>query len=152
MTTGSDRPVPRSTRILLLRHAQTAAPDRFHGAESDIGLGPEGHLQAREAAGKMAGLRPDAVYCSTMRRARETAGLIAEACALEPILVPELHERRMGSMSTASITEVRHQVDTHIRRWGEGDLDASHEGGESYREIRDRVVPPFVALADRHPG
>ena len=30
-------------RLLLLRHAETSAPDRFHGAESDVGLGdPDG--------------------------------------------------------------------------------------------------------------
>jgi len=27
-------------RILLIRHAETQTPDRFHGAESDVGLGP----------------------------------------------------------------------------------------------------------------
>ena len=42
------------TRILLLRHAEIAAPDLFHGAESDIGLGlePWGH-----GAGRSFGVR-----------------------------------------------------------------------------------------------
>ncbi len=39
-----------TTRVLLLRHAETAAPDRFHGAESDIGLGARGFLQAEAVA------------------------------------------------------------------------------------------------------
>ena len=34
------------TRILLARHAETAAPDRFHGAESDIALSDQGREQA----------------------------------------------------------------------------------------------------------
>ena len=34
------------TRLLLARHAETAAPDRFHGAESDIGLSDWGLEQA----------------------------------------------------------------------------------------------------------
>ncbi|RUL89068.1 histidine phosphatase family protein [Tautonia sociabilis] len=148
-----DRPADtRPTRVLLLRHAQTSAPDRFHGAESDVGLGPEGWLQAQEAAEALAGLRPGAVYCSAMRRARETAGPIAAACGLDPIVVPELHERRMGPLSGSPIAEVRAEVDRFIDRWGTGDHDAAHEGGESYRAIRDRVVPPFVSLAERHPG
>jgi broad specificity phosphatase PhoE len=152
MTIGSETDAPETTRILLLRHALTAAPDRFHGAESDIGLGPEGHRQAQEAAEGLALIRPGAVYCSAMRRARETAAPIASACGLEPVIVPELHERMMGTLSGASIAEVRDQVDVHIRRWGASDLDASHEGGESYRELRNRVVPPFVAMAERHSG
>lgn len=150
MTTGSSSTAP--TRILLLRHAMTAAPDRFHGAESDIGLGPEGHQQARAAADALAQLRPDAVYSSGMRRARETAEPIARLCGVALGILPDLHERRMGSMSNATIAEVRTEVDQFIRRWGEGDLDAAHPGGESYREMLDRVLPPFLSLADRHCG
>src|SRR5215218_2798151 len=75
------------TRVLLLRHAETSAPDRFHGAESDIGLGPTGQLQAEAAAQALRALRPDALYCSAMRRARETAEPIARACGLVPQVV-----------------------------------------------------------------
>ena len=145
-------PINRPTRVLLLRHAETAVPDRFHGAESDVGLGDVGHRQARSVARSLAALRPSAVYCSGMRRARETAGPIAEALDLEPIILPTLHERRMGPMSNVLIAHYRLAIDEHIRRWAEGDLDASHDGGESYRAIRDRVVPPFASIAAGHPG
>ena len=37
-------------------------------------------------------------------------------------------------------------------RWKSGDLEAAHEGGESYAQMRDRVVPAFVGLAQSHPG
>ncbi len=58
----------RETRILLLRHAETSAPERFHGAESDIGLGERGRRQAVAVAEALAAERPDALYCSGMRR------------------------------------------------------------------------------------
>jgi 2,3-bisphosphoglycerate-dependent phosphoglycerate mutase len=87
------------TRVLLLRHAVTAAPDHFHGAESDVGLGPAGFEQARRVAARIAAERPDAVYSSGMRRAAETARAIAEACGLEPMAWPGLHERTMGPLS-----------------------------------------------------
>src|SRR3954452_10419445 len=92
----------RETRVLLLRHAETAAPDRFHGAESDIGLGERGREQAEEVARTLAGLRPDALYCSAMRRAVETAGRIGRACGLVPQRIASLHERRMGPLSGRS--------------------------------------------------
>ena len=38
------------TRVLLARHAETSAPDRFHGAESDIGLSELGAGQAQRLA------------------------------------------------------------------------------------------------------
>jgi broad specificity phosphatase PhoE len=38
------------------------------------------------------------------------------------------------------------------KRWMSGDLDHTHEGGESYADIRRRAVPAFEALAAGHPG
>src|SRR5437016_3429128 len=40
------------TRVLLLRHAETADPTIFHGAESDVGLSERGRRQADELAGR----------------------------------------------------------------------------------------------------
>ncbi len=140
------------TRILLLRHAETAAPDRFHGAESDVGLGERGREQAEAAAPAIAALRPDALYSSPMLRARQTAGPIALACGRDVGIVPELHERRMGPLSGVLLEDGREAYARAMALWKRGDLDAAHEGGESYAEMRDRVVPAFVALAEAHPG
>ena len=51
-------PDPPVTRVLLLRHAETAAPDRFHGAESDVDLGDRGSRQAEAVAPGLAGDGP----------------------------------------------------------------------------------------------
>jgi broad specificity phosphatase PhoE len=37
-------------------------------------------------------------------------------------------------------------------RWIAGDLEFSHPGGESYADIRRRVLPIFQGLAARHRG
>jgi hypothetical protein len=64
---GHDRksafmPISTPTRVLLLRHAETAAPDRFHGAESDIPLGENGRRQAEAAAQGLSQAKPDVLY------------------------------------------------------------------------------------------
>jgi broad specificity phosphatase PhoE len=141
-----------TARVLLLRHAQTSAPDVFHGAESDIGLGERGREQARAVADRIASFLPAAVYSSAMRRARETAQPIASACGLSPIAIASLHERKMGALSGTPWAESRPIYDETMRRWTAGDLDSSHEGGESYAQIRDRVVPELLAISSRHDG
>lgn len=143
---------PAPTRVLLLRHAETAAPDRFHGAESDVGLGPRGFDQAEAAAPALAALGPAAVYSSGMLRARQTAAPIARASGLEVALVPALHERRMGSLSGRPMAEGWDAYSAAMAAWKAGDLGAAHEGGESFAQIRDRVVPALEALARRHAG
>lgn len=140
------------TRILLLRHAETSAPDRFHGAESDIELGDAGHRQAEQAARYLARQNPTALYSSNLRRARETAAPIALACGLSLQILHELHERRMGLLSGALIAESRATIAQIRQRWEAGDLNAAHSGAESYAEIRDRVVPALQTIADRHRG
>jgi broad specificity phosphatase PhoE len=129
------------TRVLLLRHAETSAPDRFHGAESDVGLGDRGRRQAEAVASVLAGERPDAVYSSAMRRALETAGPIARACGLELRIEPDLHERRMGPLSGMTREEGRPGYSDAKVRWMRGEVENTHEGGESYSDIRRRVVP-----------
>ena len=144
--------MPAPTRLLLLRHAETAAPDIFHGAESDVGLGPRGVEQARRVAARIAVERPDAVYSSGMRRASETARAIAEACGLAPLEWPGLHERRMGPMSGMPRAEGWSIYQETKAHWIAGRLDHTHEGGESFAAMRARATASFRALLDREAG
>jgi broad specificity phosphatase PhoE len=140
------------TRILLARHAETSAPDRFHGAESDIGLSEWGHTQAARLGGWVADARPAAVYCSAMRRAVDTAAPVGHACGLEPTVIPALHERRIGYLSGVSREEGWATYAEVKERWLAGELEVSHPGGESFADIRRRVVPILEDLAERHRG
>jgi probable phosphoglycerate mutase len=142
----------RETRVLLLRHAETASPDRFHGAESDVGLGDTGRIQAATVAQRLAALHPDAIYCSGMIRARETAEPIGRACGLVPQVIEALHERRMGPLSGQPRDEGWSTYQEAMTRWMAGHLNYSHEGGESFAAMASRTVPAFQAVADRHRG
>jgi broad specificity phosphatase PhoE len=138
--------------MLLIRHAETSNPDRFHGAESDVGLGDRGRRQAEAIADALARREPRAIYSSCMRRARETAETIARACGRSVEVVDGLHERSIGPLSGQSLAQGWVAYTEAIDRWRAGQLDFTHEGGESYAAVRRRAVPAFRALADRHPG
>lgn len=144
----------RATRLLLLRHAETAAPDRFHGSESDIGLSERGRDQSRAVALVLREYRPSAIYSSGLLRARLTAEPIALACCSPWKIVPALHERKMGSLSGRLKDQAGWSAYNATKdRWIAGDLDYSPESvAESYAELRDRVAPVFFELARRHLG
>jgi len=137
---------------VLLRHAETSDPDRFHGAESDVGLGPRGFRQAEAVARTLAVMGPAAVVSSGMRRALETGRPIAEACGVPLLVEPELHERKMGPLSGTSRSEGRTAYEFAKQQWVAGSLDHTHEGGESFAAIRDRVVPVFNRIAQEWLG
>lgn len=140
----------QQTCVLLARHAETAAPDRFHGAESDIGLSEAGSRQAELLGEFLKPRTPTAVYSSAMRRAVDTALPIARACSLVPVPIAALHERRIGPLSGLSREEGWATYAASKTRWIAGDLDHTHEGGESYMDVRRRVIPVLQALAARH--
>ena len=142
----------KGTRLLLARHAETSAPDRFHGAESDIGLSEWGARQAELLGQSLKDPGASALYSSAMRRAVDTAAPIGRACALEPVAIAGLHERKIGPLSGLSREEGWATYAASKERWIAGDLEYSHPGGESYADIRRRVVPIFEDLAGRHRG
>jgi broad specificity phosphatase PhoE len=141
----------QETRLALIRHAETATPDVFHGAESDVDLSAWGEHQARVLAEHLAARGADAVYCSNLRRAVATAGPVAAALGLEPIVIPELHERKIGPLSGKSRQDGWAVYEESKRRWMAGDLEFSHPGGESFAAIGRRVPPVLDDLRRRHP-
>src|SRR5262245_47401811 len=140
------------TRVLLLRHAESANPAVFHGAESDIGLGDKGHAQAQRVATYLAGLRPDVIVSSGMRRALDTAGPIARACGKEGRVEPRLHERRVGAMSGKPRGTPEDPWPETLRRWQAGDTGFAHPGAESFDDMQRRLLPVWDRLAREYAG
>ena len=133
--------------LLLVRHGATAhtAEGRFSGC---TGLDPElsevGLRQARLLAAELrrtsaSSDRPvDAVACSPVRRARETATALGEALGLPVQVDDDLREIDFGVWEGLTPEDVR-------RRWPD-DLaafrtDAGHAppGGESVADVAERV-------------
>ncbi|MBX9584455.1 MAG: histidine phosphatase family protein [Gemmataceae bacterium] len=140
------------TTIWLTRHAETALPTVFHGAESDVGLSDLGRRQADAAADWFRPLRPTAVVSSAMLRATATAGPIAAACGLPHLVEPDLHERRVGSLSGMAFSMDAGPWPETIARWAAGETAYSSHGAESFDAIRGRVLPAFLRVAERHAG
>jgi broad specificity phosphatase PhoE len=137
-----------STRVLLLRHAETANPTIFHGAESDIDLSDRGRRQAAAVAAVLAAERPHRVVSSAMRRAVATATPIAAACGLPLQIEPHLHERRVGTLSGTPVKASEGVWPDTLHRWVAGDTAYAPDGAESFDAILRRVLPVWQRLTD----
>ncbi len=140
------------TTLWLVRHAETATPGLFHGAESDVGLSARGRRQADAAAAWYAGRRPTAVVSSGMRRAVDTAAPIAAACGVPHVVEPELHERRVGALSGTAFALTEGPWADTVRRWTAGDTAYTTDGAESFDELRARLIPAWERVATRFAG
>ena len=76
-----------------MRHGETDwnLGNRFQG-HADPPLNETGRVQARELAATLAGRTFDAIYASPLRRAFETAEIIAAPHSLEPVPLDGLRE------------------------------------------------------------
>jgi broad specificity phosphatase PhoE len=140
----------KSTHIMLLRHAETANPAVFHGAESDIGLSDKGMRQAAAIAAVLTRFEPAVVVSSAMRRALATAAPIAAACAVPHQVEPLLHERRVGILSGQPHSNAEGIWPETQRRWRAGETSYAHEGAESLDAIQARVMPVFQRVVAEH--
>src|SRR5262245_20795203 len=140
------------TRVWLLRHAETAAPHVFHGADSDVGLSERGLRQAELAAPVLAACRPAAVVSSAMLRARLTAEPIAWLAGVPHRLEPHLHERRIGPLSGTPTGGRDGGWPETLRGWTAGETGYAPPGAESFDQVRDRVLPVWQRLAEEFAG
>ncbi len=140
------------TTLWLARHAESAAPTVFHGAESNIGLSELGHRQAEAAAAWFKPLAPTVVVSSGMIRAKETAAPIAAACGVAHRIESELHERRVGELGGTSFSSKSGPWHDTIHRWMAGDTAYTTPGAESFDELRNRLVPALERVARQFAG
>jgi probable phosphoglycerate mutase len=139
-------------RVYLLRHAESADPSIFHGAESDVGLSDRGRRQAEALAPLLAALAPARLVSSAMRRARETAAPIGRACGLEIHVEPALHERRVGALAGTSTRGSDGVWPDTLSRWIAGETGYAPAGAESYDDIRNRVLPVWHRITESGNG
>jgi uncharacterized phosphatase len=131
-----------ATTILLARHGETDwnRDGRFQG-HADPPLNAAGRAQARELAERLASLRFDAVYSSDLRRAHETAEVIAASHHVPVIADRALREVDVGSWSGLTRAEI-------ARRFP----GAEHHDGEPREQHLARVLAAVERIAHAHPG
>lgn len=142
-----------STTLLVIRHGETAwnAEHRIQG-HLDIPLSPAGIRQAAYLAERLAGESIDAVYSSELARAWLTAVPFAARLGLEIVADTRLRERSFGVFEGLTLDEIAAQHPEAFRRWRERDPGWAIDGGESGRQLIDRVLAALHDIVERHRG
>ena len=136
-------------RLLLVRHGKTEWNEagRYVG-RSDIGLSASGLREAEALGQHLAGERIDAIYCSNLKRAVQTAQVIASGRDVELVICEELREMDFGELEGLTLEEIR-QRRPEFDWWTGRDADMQFPQGESVRRVASRVGP-FAGRLERH--
>ena len=146
-----------ATEILLVRHGQSAPyregePFPLVDGQGDPPLSPLGEWQAEQVGERLAGVKIDAIYVTTLQRTHQTAAPLAARLGLEPRLEAGLREvhlgeweggvfRVMAAQGHPALTEMSSQQD-----WG------VIPGGERSEDLRARVRSAIERIHATHPG
>jgi broad specificity phosphatase PhoE len=136
----------------FVRHGETDwnRDGRIQGV-ADIGLSAAGREQARELAASLAARPIGAIYASDLRRAVETAEPLAARLDLPISTTPALRERDFGANEGRIAAEVAAELGTEVgTRWL--GPDERHPGGESMREVYERVAAFLDELLEDPPA
>ncbi|MFC7327396.1 bifunctional RNase H/acid phosphatase [Marinactinospora rubrisoli] len=151
---GWGAPETAATRLLLLRHGETAlsAERRFAGV-GDVALTDTGHEQAEAVARRLAGhtAAVDVIVSSPLRRAADTAARVAKELGLPVGEADALRETDFGEWEGRTFAEARERWPRELNRWL-ADPAAAPPGGESFAAVGRRVAAARDALLARHPG
>ena len=140
-----------SSTILLARHGESDwnRARRWQGW-ADRPLTEKGRVQAAALAQRLQGIALGAVYASDLRRARDTAAIVARRQGLQVRVEADLREVDVGSWSGLTRDEAAERFPEQFLRWRDG--DAGWQDGESYEQMSGRVLAAVGRIAARHDG
>jgi broad specificity phosphatase PhoE len=127
------------TTMLLIRHAQVAAPRNvLLGRNNDVGVSREGLQRATALANNLRRLPISSLWSSPLRRAIETAKVVSGELAHAIRITPRLNEVDYGQWTGCSFDHL--EDDPAWRRFNTARSCGYIPAGETIREVERRVA------------
>ena len=141
------------TALILIRHGETDwnKIGRYQG-QADPPLNALGCQQAIELAEKLVAAQLDLLYTSPLRRAYETAEIIAQRLNLLLYTDPRLQEIHQGDWQTRLRSEIAALYPDLFHRWESEPWQVVPPGGEHLSQVQERVYIAVDEILYRHAG
>src|SRR5689334_1364861 len=141
--------------LYLIRHGENPAniTKEFSHRLIDYSLTPKGVLQAQQTGEYFKSRQIDAIYCSPLKRAIETAEIIGQAIGVQPVIMEEFREVNVGALEAlGGSTENWATHDSIVRAWFEGQADLMFPEGENYHMLLERMRSGVVQILREQEG
>ena len=140
------------TTVWLLRHGEADGMTGRCCGRLDAPLSLQGIEQAKRAATQLAGESISKMYSSCLERAFKTAQIVAEPHGLDVERVEDLAEMNFGDLEGLTYEEAEERFPDVYRSWMTRPLETRFPNGESFCEMRARVLRALDSIVRRHPG
>lgn len=139
------------TKIIFIRHGQTSwNKEKKYQGHSDISLNENGLRQAELVGKRLAGEKINAIYSSDLRRACQTAELIAQYHALPIIRKQELREINFGVWEGLTYQEIMETWPEILTTMYSQPGATCPPQGESFDRVRRRVIRALQQCIAKH--
>lgn len=136
-----------TTDILLARHGQTESNTTgFFMGWSNEDLSEVGYVQARGLSSRLASLPLASVYTSPLKRAYNTAAILAEPHNLELNVLDDLIEIRQGDWQGLHIDEISQRWPELWKQSRTDPSEVTMPNGESFQQVTERAVRAFEMI------
>lgn len=144
---------PDFTRIYLIRHGEVegAEPKRYNG-HRDVALNENGQAQMAAIAKRLVEFPVVAIYCSDLKRTQEGASILAKACQIPVYSRPALREKNFGAWEGLTYEEATARFPVDWEAWLADPAGSRPPGGETFREMEQRVLQELSKILKDHPG
>ena len=142
-----------SLRLLVMRHGKPAkqAHGRCYG-RIDAELSLEGQEQLHKRIAFLCSLKPDVLYTSTSKRTIDSAQIIGRELNLDPMPCEELCEINFGAFEGLSYQDIESSYPQEYKMWMEDPTAVKFPRGESFEEMKERVLGFLASLFRVHVG
>ena len=138
--------------IILVRHGQsTTNVQKVFTGQLDAALTPMGIEQAERMARYVAQYPVEKVYASSLQRAVDTAAPICRMCGCPMETSADFWEINAGFWQGLSFEEVAERYPDSYAVWRQDFGSAHPDGGESCKDVYDRVVKAFCHIMENTP-
>ncbi len=130
------------SEIYFLCHGQSQSnvENRFANGNDGYPLTDQGRRQAEKASAFLRSKAIRKVYTSPIHRAVQTAEIVCTKWGLTPVEIDEIREFSVGIFEGKKIAGQARELYVDLKkRWAAGEMDTRISGGESHREIIDRL-------------
>ncbi len=136
--------------LILIRHGETKwnKLKKYQG-HMDIELNDWGRKQSEEAAKELANLEVDYFASSDLKRAKETAEIIAAFHDNNVSEYKELREMNFGDWEGKRFQEIQNENPLDFQKWIKDPVKYSPPSGESLEEFQERVLIGFNKILQK---
>ncbi len=135
-------------QLIIITHGAVEGPGNMCTGQSDVALSSGGFTAMQSLATTWEGPPPRFLFSSDLRRAQQSAQVLAARFATEPLLDPRLRELDMGDWQGRRWADIVRDDREQHDRWQANPLLECAPGGESFGDLLHRCRIWLSALLD----